>query len=64
MRFDGGAVLCLLPARQDWRHGGRCHRPPGAALNKAVSQFVHVVNTAANSGWVVEENSLDQYDAV
>ena len=31
---------------------------PQEALNKAVSQFVHVVNTAANSGWVVEENSL------
>lgn len=31
---------------------------PQEALNKAVSQFVHVVNTAANSGWVVEEGSL------
>jgi hypothetical protein len=31
---------------------------PQEALNKAVSQFVHIVNTAANSGWIVEENSL------
>lgn len=31
---------------------------PQQALNKAVSQFVHIVNTSANSGWVVEENSL------
>jgi len=31
---------------------------PQDALNKAVSQYVHVVNTAANSGWIVEENSL------
>ena len=31
---------------------------PQEALNKAVSQYVHVVNTAANSGWIVEENSL------
>lgn len=31
---------------------------PQEALNKAVSQYVHIVNTAANSGWVVEEGSL------
>ncbi len=31
---------------------------PQEALNKAVSQYVHVVNTAANSGWIVEEDSL------
>ena len=31
---------------------------PQEALNKAVSQFVHIINTSANSGWVVEENSL------
>ena len=28
------------------------------ALNKAVSQYVHILNTSANSGWVVEENSV------
>ncbi|WP_374257628.1 genomic island protein [Aquabacterium sp.] len=31
---------------------------PQEALNKALSQNVHIVNSAANSGWVVEENSL------
>jgi hypothetical protein len=31
---------------------------PQEALNKAVSQFIHIVNTSANSGWTVEENSL------
>lgn len=31
---------------------------PQEALNKAVSQYVHIINTSANSGWVVEENSL------
>lgn len=31
---------------------------PQEALNKAVSQYVHIVNTAANSGWIVEEGSL------
>lgn len=31
---------------------------PQEALNKAVSQFIHIVNTSANSGWKVQENSL------
>jgi len=35
---------------------------PQEALNKAVSQFIHIVNSAANSGWEVEENSLANMD--
>jgi len=35
---------------------------PQEALNKAVSQYVHIVNTAANSGWIVEEKSLSNMD--
>lgn len=31
---------------------------PQEALNKAISQYIHIVNTSANSGWMVEENSL------
>ncbi|GAA5785668.1 portal protein [Chitiniphilus shinanonensis] len=31
---------------------------PQDLLNKSMSQFLHVINTAANSGWIVEENSL------
>jgi len=31
---------------------------PQDALNKAISQEVHIVNTTANSGWTVEENTL------
>lgn len=31
---------------------------PQDALNKLGSQFIHIVNTTANSGWTVEENSL------
>jgi hypothetical protein len=31
---------------------------PQNALNKSVSQYIHIINTAANSGWFVEENSL------
>ena len=31
---------------------------PQEVLNKAVSQFVHVLNSSANGGWEVEQNSL------
>jgi hypothetical protein len=31
-------------------------------LNKVYSQILHVVNTTANSGWIVEENSLINMD--
>jgi len=31
---------------------------PQRALNKGMSQMVHIINTTANSGWVVEEDSL------
>lgn len=31
---------------------------PQEALNKAVSQYIHIVNTAANSGWITDENSI------
>lgn len=27
-------------------------------LNKAVSQFIHIINSMANAGWVIEQNSL------
>lgn len=35
---------------------------PQEALNKGVSQFVHIINTSANSGWMVQENSLTNMD--
>lgn len=31
-------------------------------LNKAIAQYIHIVNTTANSGWVVEQNSLVNMD--
>lgn len=31
---------------------------PQELLNKALSQYLHIVNSTANSGWVVEQNSL------
>jgi hypothetical protein len=36
---------------------------PQQVLNKSVSQFVHIVNSAANSGWIIEQNSLTNMDA-
>lgn len=35
---------------------------PQEVLNKAISQFVHVLNSSANGGWVVEEGSLTNMD--
>lgn len=35
---------------------------PQDALNKAVSQFIHIITTTANSGWQVEEDSLSNMD--
>jgi len=35
---------------------------PQEALNKAVSQYIHIVNSMANSGWTVEEGSLTNMD--
>ena len=31
---------------------------PQEALNKAVSQSIHIVNTSANSGWITDQNSI------
>jgi len=31
---------------------------PQQVFNKGISQNIHIVNTTANSGWIVEENSL------
>lgn len=35
---------------------------PQEVVNKAVSQFVHILNSSANGGWMVEENSLTNMD--
>lgn len=35
---------------------------PQEVLNKAVSQNIHIVNSAANSGWIVQEESLTNMD--
>lgn len=36
---------------------------PQEALNKAVSQFVHILNTSANSGWITDQNSVTNMDS-
>jgi hypothetical protein len=35
---------------------------PQQVVNKAISQYVAIVNSSANSGWTVEENSLTNMD--
>lgn len=45
--------------RQGITHGVVEHLiDPQEAFNKARSQELHVINTSANSGWVVQENNL------
>ena len=36
---------------------------PQEMLNKALSQYIHIINTTANSGWMIEENSLTNMTA-
>lgn len=36
---------------------------PQEVLNKAVSQYIHIVNTSANSGWITEEGSIVNMDS-
>lgn len=36
---------------------------PQELLNKALTQYLHIISTTANSGWIVEENSLTQLSA-
>ncbi len=35
---------------------------PQEVLNKTVSQYVHIINSSANGGWLVEEGSLTNMD--
>lgn len=35
---------------------------PQEVLNKTVSQYVHIINSSANGGWIVEEGSLSNMD--
>lgn len=37
-------------------------KSPQELLNKVISQTLHVINTTANSGWQIEENSLTNMD--
>lgn len=59
--------VTIVPYFAYFRRGKTCGMVddaigPQEALNKAVSQFVHIINTSANSGWIVEENSLTNMD--
>ena len=36
----------------------RCLKDPQREKNKARSQFLHIINTAANSGWIIDEDAL------
>ena len=64
--FDGWSPydrFTIVPFFPFFRHGrtrGMVDNAvgPQQILNKALSQAIHIVNTTANSGWMVEEGSL------
>lgn len=58
--YDGFTVIPYFPFFRRGQTSGLVDDAvgPQQALNKGISQFVHIINTSANSGWVVEENSL------
>lgn len=37
----------------------RCLKDPQREKNKSRSQFLHIINTAANSGWVMDKGAMD-----
>jgi hypothetical protein len=37
----------------------RCLKDAQREKNKARSQFLHIINTAANSGWIMDTNTMD-----
>lgn len=39
----------------------RCAKDAQREKNKARSQFLHIINTAANSGWIVDHDALDDH---
>lgn len=58
--YDGFTIIPFFPYFRRGKTGGLVDDAigPQEALNKGISQFVHIINTSANSGWVVEQNSL------
>jgi hypothetical protein len=58
--FPWFTVLPYFPYFRRGKTRGMVDAAIGAqqVFNKAMSQEIHIVNTTANSGWMVEENSL------
>lgn len=40
----------------------RCLKDPQREKNKSRSQFLHIINTAANSGWKMDKGAMDQQE--
>ena len=58
--YDRFTVVPFFPYFRRGRTRGMVDNAisPQEALNKAASQYIHIINTTANSGWTVEEDSL------
>lgn len=40
----------------------RCLKDPQREKNKSRSQFLHIINTAANAGWIADEDALKPHE--
>lgn len=58
--YDRFTIIPYFPAFRRGKSSGMVRQlvSPQEQLNKVESQTLHVVNTTANSGWVMEEGSL------
>lgn len=59
-RYDRFTIVPYFPAFRRGKSSGMVRQlvSPQEQLNKVESQTLHVVNTTANSGWMIEEGSL------
>lgn len=58
--YDRFTVIPYFPYFRRGRTRGMVDNAisPQEALNKGMSQYIHIINTTANSGWQVEEDQL------
>lgn len=58
--YDRFTIIPFFPYFRRGRTRGMVDNAidPQSALNKGMSQFIHIINSTANSGWQVEEDQL------
>lgn len=52
------------PEAEDEKHAiqgiVRCLKDPQREKNKSRSQFLHIINTTSNSGWIIDDDSMEK----